>query len=97
MAKEVLPLIEETDYPAFREVIVDLPGTYREWRRLHEGARCWRRALDGAYPCDIPISIAEFMSFRDDRSQHTPSSTMLWLCAIEKAVATSAKPAHPEA
>jgi hypothetical protein len=97
MAKEVLPLIEEADYPAFRAVIADLPRTYGEWRRLHEAAQCWRRVLDGAYPADLSVSIAEFMKFRQERSERPASRNMLWLCAIEKAVATSAKLAHPEA
>jgi hypothetical protein len=85
MSDEVLPLIAEADYPAFQEVIGELPGTYEEWHRVHAAERARRRTPDGASPTDIPISIAEFIGFREERSEQPANIRMLWLCTWEKA------------
>jgi len=41
--------------------------------------------LDGAYPTDTPISIAEFVTFRQARPTRAANIDMVWQCAREKA------------
>ena len=89
MPNEVLPLITEAEYPDFQARIGVLPRTYDGWRRLREAERRRGRTAYGAYPADIPISIAEFITFRRARPTHPASVDMLWRCAIEKAAQAS--------
>jgi hypothetical protein len=83
MLPSVLPLISETDYPAFQRRIADLANiTYEEWTDGHAKAIAYRRTRNGSI--EIAVNPVEFDLWLVNQGK-TPQMELLWVFAEEKA------------
>ena len=89
MSPSVLPLISESDYPAFQRKISDLAHiSYDEWLDGHAKAVAYRQPRNGSR--EIPVSPQEFELWLRCNNQ-TAHMELLWACAEDKA----AEPTRP--
>jgi hypothetical protein len=86
MSPSALPLISQSDYPAFQQIIRELAYTsYQEWAEDHAKSVAYREARNGSR--EIPISPAEFQRWLDVNRQ-TAHLELLWVCAEDLAKQT---------
>lgn len=82
MATKFIPAIAPSEYPAFRHILKDLPGTYEEWLYSARKAALEHDATGGTSE-RVEVLSSEFVryckSIKADRNVHS-----LWLFAHEK-------------
>jgi hypothetical protein len=81
MPDDILPVITESDYPAFQKLIVGMPVTWDEWLVISKQEERWRR-LEGLSTREMSISPAEFEEWFNSTGKGKPKLHDLLRCAI---------------